>query len=123
MKHTLATILLLTASLVAAEVKDEFPEFMNLDKKTAAATAHQRADADFAEGKYRMLVYGLRGGNPGTDGRLAEAGVEVKAIAGCIVNEAIREGARVYNEVMRGKLKAKLGRDIFDEPKNTKSKK
>ena len=123
MNRSLATVILLAASLVAAEVKDDFPNFMNLDKKTAAATARQRADADFAAGKYRMLVYGLRRGNPATDRRLAEAGVELKAIAGCIVSEGILEGARVYNEVMREKLKAKLGRDIFDEPKNTKSKK
>jgi hypothetical protein len=41
--------------------------------------------------------------------------VEVKAIAGCVVNDGILEGARVYNEVMGKKLKAKLGRDVFND--------
>ena len=35
----------------------------------------------------------------------------------------ILEGARVYNDIMREKLKARLGRDIFDETNKSESKK
>ena len=49
--------------------------------------------------------------------------MQVKPIGGCIVNDGILEGARICNEVMREKLKAKLGRDIFDETNKPESKK
>ena len=113
MKHTLAVILILTVSLHAAEPKESFPEFMKLSKHKAAATARRQAEADFAAGHYRMHVYGLRKPVSGFDRQLAKDGVEVRAIAGCIVSDGILEGARIYNEVMREKLKAKLGRDVF----------
>jgi hypothetical protein len=112
-KHTIAALLILTASLNAAEQKDDFPNFMALKMEEAVKVAREQADADFAAGRYRMLVYGLRGPVSEQDRRLAKEGVEVKAIAGCIVSDGILEGARVYNEVMREKLKVKLGRDVF----------
>ena len=123
MKHALAAIFLIVASLHAAETKDDFPNFMQLKKDEAAKVARRLADTDFAAGHYRILVYGLRGKQTPAEERLAKEGVEMKAIAGCIVSDGILEGARVYNEAMREKLKAKLGRDIFDETKNTESKK
>ena len=86
---------------------------MSLSKREAATAARKQAEADFAEGHYRMLVFGLRAVNSEHDKRLAKDGVEVRAIAGCIVSDGILEGARVYNQVMREKLKAKLGRDVF----------
>jgi len=52
--------------------------------------------------------------------RPSKDGVEMKAIAGCIVSDGILEGARVYNEVMRERLKAKLGRDVFNVNDETK---
>ena len=115
MKLALGAILILAASLHAAEPKESFPEFMKLSKREAAATARRQAEADFAVGHYRMLVYGLRKPVAEFDQRLAKDGVEVRAIAGCIVSDGILEGARIYNEVMRGKLKAKLGRDVFSD--------
>ena len=109
----LCLALLLSPSLHAAEPKDAFPDFMKLSKREAAATARRQAETDFAAGHYRILVYGLRASSE--DKRFARDGVAVKPIAGCIVNDGILEGARVYNEVMREKLKAKLGRDVFDD--------
>jgi hypothetical protein len=115
MKHALASLLIITASLHAAEPKDAFRQFFELKKNQAAIAACQQAETDFAAGRYRMLVYGLRAVNSVQDARLKKEGVEVKAIAGCIVSEGIIEGARVYNEVMRERLKAKLGRDVFND--------
>jgi hypothetical protein len=109
------SLLLTVPALRGEEPKEKFPEFMNFDKKTAAQIARKQAEADAAAGRYRMLVYGLRGKNSAVEDRLAKEGVEFKAIAGCVVNDGILEGARVYNEVMREKLKAKLGRDIFSD--------
>lgn len=116
-------LLFIASSLHAAEPKDSFPQFMNLTKREAATTARRQAESDFAAGHYLILVYGLRAKQTPAEERLAKEGVEMKTIAGCIVNEGILEGARVYNEVMRGKLKAKLGRDIFNESNKTESKK
>ncbi|MEQ1850462.1 MAG: hypothetical protein ABMA01_02605 [Chthoniobacteraceae bacterium] len=115
MKNILLILNLLGATLHAAERKEEFPEFMDLSKRGAAAVARRQAETDFAAGHYRMLVYGLSGPVSKQDRRLAKEGVEVKPIAGCMVSDGILEGARVYNEVMREKLKAKLGRDVFND--------
>lgn len=116
MKTILFSIcLLLSASLDAEEPKGKFPEFMNLTKGEAATAARKQAEADFAASRYRILVYGLRTKNSSLEDRLAKAGVEFKTIAGCVVNDAILEGARVYNEVMHEKLRAKLGRDVFND--------
>jgi len=114
MKRTLAAFLLVIASLHATEPEKPFPNFYQLDKQQAATTARKQAEADFAAGHYRILVLGLRASIPDT--QFAKYGVETKPIAGCIVSDGILEGARVYNEIMRKKLKTKLGRDIFEEP-------
>jgi hypothetical protein len=119
MKYIVLILTLLTATPHAADREEKFPEFMNLSKRAAAAVARRQAETDFAAGRYRMLVYGLRGSSD--DKRLAKHGVEVKAIAGCIVSDGILEGARVYNEVMREKLKAKLGRDVFNDKDQAKT--
>lgn len=114
MKNLLATILILAVSAHGCGL-EKFPDFMNLDKATAAATARKQAEADFVAGKYRILIYGEPGPPTPAEQRLAKKGVQAKAIAGCKVSEGILEGARVYNEIMREKLKAKLGTDVFDE--------
>ena len=115
MQNALAALLITSSSLHAAELKDDFPNFMSLKKDEAAKIARRQVEADFAAGHYRMLVYGLRRQTSEQDARLAKDGVEVRAIAGCIVSDGILEGARVYNEAMRAKLKAKLGRDVFND--------
>ena len=111
---TLTAILslaLIVSALHGAEPQAKFPDFAPLEKNKAAEVARKQAEADFAAGHYRILVFGLR--STADDKRYAKDGVEVKPIAGCIVSDGILEGARIYNEVMREKLKAKLGRDIF----------
>jgi hypothetical protein len=114
MKHALAALLFVFTSLHAAEPKKSFPDFMRLSKGEAAKVARRQAEVDFAAGDYCILVYGLRASDSSFDLRLAKEGVHVRAIAGCIVSDGILEGARVYNEIMREKLKAKLGRDVFN---------
>jgi hypothetical protein len=113
MKHAIAALFIVVASLDAAEPKDDFPNFMALKKDEAAKVARKQAEADFAAGRYRILSLGLTAAMK--DERLAKLGIEKKPIAGCVVNDGILEGARVYNEIMREKLKAKLGRDVFDD--------
>ena len=89
-----AAFLTLATTIHGAEQKDDFPSFHPLNKQQAAATARKQAEADFAAGHYRMLVYGLRRQTSPFDQRLAKEGVEVKAIAGCIVSDGILEGRR-----------------------------
>jgi hypothetical protein len=119
MKHALIAVLLTAASLRAAEPEKPFPNFYQLDKPQAAATARRLAEADFTAGRYRILIFGLRASVE--DKRFAKYGVEMKPIAGCIVSDGILEGARVFNEIMREKLKGKLGRDIFEETQKPKT--
>ena len=107
----IASLLLAVTAIQAAEPPDKFPNFALMDKDKAAAVARKQAEADFAAGHYRILVFGLR--STAGDKGFAKDGVEVKVIAGCVVNDGILDGARIYNEIMREKLKAKLGRDIF----------
>ena len=107
----IASLLLAISAIHAAEPPDKFPNFALLDKGKAAVVARQQAEADFAAGHYRILVFGMRATEG--DKAFAKDGVEVKVIAGCVVNDGILDGARIYNEIMRAKLKAKLGRDIF----------
>ena len=107
----IACLLLAVTAIQAAEPPDKFPNFALMDKDKAAAVARKQAEADFAAGHYRILVFGMR--STEGDKGFAKDGVEVKVIAGCVVNDGILDGARIYNEIMRAKLKAKLGRDIF----------
>ncbi len=113
MKNILAAFLILAASANACI--PGLPDFMKLDKTTAAAAARMHAEMDFRMHRYRCLVFGKRAADSPFDQQLAKAGVRVKVIAGCVVSEGIIEGARVYNEIMREKLKARLGYDVFDE--------
>ncbi len=107
----IASLLLAVTTIHAAEPPEKFPDFALMDKDKAAAVARKQAEADFAAGHYRILVFGMR--STEGDKRFVKDGVEVKVIAGCVVNDGILDGARIYNEIMRAKLKAKLGRDIF----------
>jgi hypothetical protein len=113
LRTTFVLILLAVVSFSAGESKDGFLNFYQLSKHEAATTARTQAVADFEAGRYRILVFGLRAS--AGDRRFEKYGAEVKPIAGCIVSEGIIEGARAYNEVIRGKLKAKLGCDIFEK--------
>jgi hypothetical protein len=115
MKYIVLILSLLTATPHAAEPRDDLPNFMALQKHDAVKVARKQAETDFTAGRYRMLVYGMPKAGSERDKRLAKEGVEVKPIAGCVVSDGILEGARVYNEVMREKLKAKLGRDVFND--------
>ena len=111
----ITSLLLAVSAIQGAEPAEKFPDFMSLGKEAAAATARKQAEADFAAGKFRILVCGMRREKSAAEVFLAKQGVETKSIAGCIVSDGILEGLRVYNDIMREKLKAKLGRDIFDE--------
>ena len=110
----IVSLLLAFSALHAEEPQEKFPNFALMDKDKAATVARKQAETDFASGKYRILVFGLVARSPAEE-RLTKAGVETKAIAGCIVSDGIIEGARVYNEIMREKLKAKLGHDVFSD--------
>jgi hypothetical protein len=111
----IASLLLGVSVLYGADTAEKFPDFMGLGKEAAAVSARKQAEADFASGKYRVLVCGMRRAKSPAEVFLAKQGVETKSIAGCVVSDGILEGLRVYNDIMRAKLKAKLGRDIFDE--------
>ncbi len=111
----IASLLLAVSAIQGAEPAEKFPDFTTLGKEPAATVARKQAEADFAAGKYRVLVFGMRREKSAAEVFLTKQGVETKSIAGCIVSDGILEGARVYNDIMRAKLKAKLGRDIFDE--------
>ena len=100
----------------AERQRDGYAQFYELSKAEATQKARVMAEKDFAAGKYRLFVYGLRRGNSPHDEYLkTNYGVDVTPIAGCVVSPGIMGAADGYNSTMRPLLQAKFGRDIFAE--------
>lgn len=100
----------------AEPARDSYADFRQLSKAEASQKARIMAERDFAAGKYRLFVYGLRRGNSASDEYLkTNYDVEVTPIAGCVVSPGILGAADGYNSTMRPLLEAKFGRDIFGE--------
>jgi hypothetical protein len=99
---------LLVCGLIAAPV---------LWSSATPAPGSQAARMDLARGHYVMLTYGL----PTPDYEEFSAllrkryGVEVRAVAGCVVSESLRDYVRDYNEVSMAAANKRFGRDIFAE--------
>ena len=97
--------------------------FHRLSKSEAAAQAKEIAIRDFREGRFRILVYGLRRHESPSEKYLKEHyGVTTAPIAGCIVSEGILGAADGYNSTIQPLLNQKFGRDIFGEAKAAENK-
>jgi len=120
---TLLLILITSLSLPAADPAggreggiNGYETFYNLGKNEAAKKARQMAATDFAQGRYRILVYGLRRQDSPAEVNLKKRyGVATVPIAGCIVSSGITAAAESYNSTMKPLLRRKFGRDIFKE--------
>lgn len=96
----------------------EHAAFHRLSKEAAAARAKEIAARDFREGRFRILVYGLRRSETPSEKYLKEHyGVMTTPIAGCIVSDGIFGAADGYNSTIKPLLNQKFGRDIFVEAK------
>jgi hypothetical protein len=75
------------------------------------------AQRDVLHGKYRILTYGLATLDRGEYARLLQDryGIEVHAIAGCIVRPSQVDYASGYNEVVKASLQQRLKRDVLAE--------
>ena len=123
--RTLALILLLLAPLVSRGADraqasngtlDGHAAFYDLSKTEATEKAKVMALADFEQGRYRILVFGLRRTESPREIQLKERyGVATTAIAGCVVSPGIVAAAEGYNSTMKPLLNRKFGRDIFEE--------
>lgn len=78
---------------------------------------------DFENGKYRILVYGLRPSDAIASEEYLHQnhGIEFFPIAGCIVSDGIVGGVKGYNAKMKSLLKEKYGKDIFEEAEAVES--
>lgn len=68
------------------------------------------AERDLAAGRWRLLTYGYPAPSRELYAQaLRRDGIELEAVAGCVVTEPIREHTRGYNEVMRDAIGRLLG--------------
>jgi hypothetical protein len=95
-----------------------YATFQQLSRNDAAVKAREMATRDFSEGRFRILVYGLRRQESPHDKYLREHyGVMTTPIAGCIVSDGIIGAADGYNSTIKPLLNEKFGKDIFLEAK------
>lgn len=121
LRRTLA--LFVGAALLAGSVRagspspapDPMREIFTLNSKTAAERGKADAKKDYAAGTYRILVYGLRKKPGGEEKQLADKGIIVDAVAGCVVSEGLLAYANTYNSVMLPLLKKKFGERLLKE--------
>jgi hypothetical protein len=94
---------------------DGYALFFDLKEDAAKAKAEVLARDDFKNGRYRILVAGLRPspGNDPYEKNLAKYGIECCPIAGCIVSSGILGAIAGYNGVMKPLLIQKFGPDVF----------
>jgi hypothetical protein len=82
------------------------------------------ARVDVAHGNYKVLTYGLA--DPSRSEYSTQLrqryGVELHAVAGCIVSKSVVDYVAAYNEVSITAVKNKFGRDIFKETYNEVNK-
>jgi hypothetical protein len=76
---------------------------------------HAQAERDLAAGKLCVRTYGLPA--PWFEKYKALArekyGVEIDAVAGCVVDDGLRERANGYNEAMLQEIRRRFGRDAL----------
>ncbi len=72
---------------------------------------------DLHRGRYEVLTYGLPPRSRAEYARLLKEryGVQLRAVAGCIVNESLRSYASAYNKVTVVAINEKAGHDVFKE--------
>lgn len=124
--RTLALILLFLTPLISRAADpahasngtlDGHAAFYNLSKTEATEKAKAMALADFEQGRYRILIFGLRRTESPGEIQLKERyGVATTSIGGCVVSPGIVAAAEGYNSTMKPLLNSKFGRDIFKEP-------
>lgn len=78
------------------------------------------AQRDVAHGKYRILTHGLPNLDRGEYARLLQSryGIELHAIAGCIVYPSQVDFASGYNEVVEASLQQRFKRDVLSEARS-----
>jgi hypothetical protein len=117
MKALILLALLGCGFLHAAEPESRNPsvDLFVLKKREAVKLGKADAAKDFAAGKYRVLVYGLRAEPTKGEKKLEKLGISLDAIAGCVVSEGILGYADGYNATMSPLLKKKFGADVLRE--------
>lgn len=123
MKTTLQIVLLLVAFPCLAEepanpnsALNQFAPITELSRAAAKEKASEMARNDFAQGRYRILVFGMRReGSPSDKFLQKQYGVTTDPIAGCLVSDGILGTAEGYNSTMKPLLNEKFGKDIFKE--------
>lgn len=87
------------------------------ESKTAAELGQREAKADLAAGKLAVESYGLMASYHIVYRRLLKEryGIEVRMVAGCIVNESIAGHAEGYNRIMDAEIKKRFGEDVFEK--------
>jgi hypothetical protein len=83
----------------------------------SSALGKHNAHRDVASGRYKILTYGIANpeGSPYANLLRERYGVELHAMAGCIVSKSLVDYVAAYNEVSTTAVRGKFGRDVFRE--------
>lgn len=85
-------------------------------KWSASIKGATDAREELRKGSMALEVYGeFAGTKTLSEKYLAERGVEIRAVAGCMVNNQIIGHAQGFNRVMKQGIKDELGNDVFDK--------
>ncbi|MGA3371179.1 MAG: hypothetical protein ABSC48_05400 [Terracidiphilus sp.] len=83
----------------------------------AAALGQHNAQVDVAHGHYKILTHGIANpeGSPYANLLRQRYGVELHAVAGCIVSKSLVDYVDAYNNVSTDAVNRKFGHDVFKE--------
>lgn len=87
------------------------------ESKAAAERGQREAKADLAAGKLAVESYGLMASYNIVYRQLLKEryGIEVRMVAGCVVDESITGHAQGYNGIMNAEIKKRFGEDVFEK--------
>lgn len=91
-------------------------------KWSASMTGETDARKEIGKGVMALEVYGFGAGAPTAyEDYLIRRGVEVRPVAGCVVDNQIIGHAKGFNRVMKRGIREKLGGDVFDKAEQAAS--
>ncbi|HEX3877087.1 MAG TPA: hypothetical protein VHW24_08885 [Bryobacteraceae bacterium] len=101
---TFGIAILATATLSSCTVANSF-------------RGHITAEYDLALGHYKILTFGLGGPRQPLYAQILKEryGIEMQAVAGCVVTQSIVSYVSAYNAVSHAAANQKFGRDVFEE--------
>jgi hypothetical protein len=108
-----------SAGVISAGATVDLPEVRRPERSDDYRRGVDDAKRDIARGRLRLLVYGYPSGSrvPYRE-ILAKNGIELDAVAGCVVSTSLVDHARGYNDVMQGHIAEVFGPRYLQHARN-----